>query len=119
METTAKFKQIGEKDWRDQRIIIPDFCSKYLDRYDLQIVTYPMFDSMGIFFQKKGEPNFDVVSQTIKKPSISENVALGFKAAFEQIEALESIFSDEIKPETESAIDSTSSESTSAAPEPG
>lgn len=99
METIVKFKKMGEKEWKDQRVIIPDFCAPYLTRYDLQIVAYPIFDSMGLFLQKKDDPSSDVVSQTIHRPSVQENVALGFKAAFEQIEALENPISTEEEPQ--------------------
>jgi hypothetical protein len=88
MEVQAKFKEIG-KEWRNVKTLLPDHFGPFMEKYDLEIVNYSMFKSMGIFFINKIYPKDDIVSVTIKDPSISDNIKEGFKDAFELLQQYE------------------------------
>lgn len=88
MEVQAKIKEIGQ-EWKTVKTLLPEHFAPFMEKYDLEIVQYPMFKSMGVYFVNKVFPKEDSVSVTIKNPSIPDNIKDGFKEAFELLQHYE------------------------------
>ena len=89
MHVLAKSKVCGEKDWGIKKIILPDHCTPYFEKYMLEIVEYRAYNCMGLFFRKKDGQQGDALSYTIHKPGIQSNIVDGFRMAMEELEALD------------------------------
>ena len=88
MEVQAKIKEIGQ-EWKMVKTLLPEHFAPFMEKYDLEIVQYPMFKSMGVYFVNKAFPKEDSVSVTIRNPSIPDNIKDGFKEAFELLQHYE------------------------------
>lgn len=91
MEATAKIKMIGKKDFSEVKIILPDSCSPYLEKYSIEMIEHSCPECLCIYFQDKNDLNNDVVSHTVNNHKIGNNTPNGFKAAFEKLVAAQII----------------------------
>lgn len=89
MEVNTRITKIGSNKWQSVKIKLPDSTKPYLEKYNLELVEYSGFPHIGIFFQKKDEPNIDIVSYTVYNQDVADNMSQGFKRAFEQLKDIE------------------------------
>ena len=85
MTVTAKYKKINDKNYTEAQIKIPDQFSYLFEKYQLDMIEYPEYESMALFFAKKDRPDVDVVSHTIDRHKIQLNIKQGFERAFEKL----------------------------------
>jgi hypothetical protein len=88
IEIPAKIKRIGSKTWDNIKLRLPDSAKPYTDEYDLELVEYHSSPSIGIFAQKKDNPEEDVASCTVHNQNAGKNMAKGFKQIFERLKEL-------------------------------
>ena len=88
MDVKIKVKIFGKSGWHDKILKLPDFCTPYLEKFNIEVVEYRNLNCMGVFFQTKEDPKTDMWSHTIKHPGISDNIVQGFKEAFEGLEKI-------------------------------
>ena len=91
MDAHVKRKNIQDRVWGNGIIRLPDSCAHYFEKYDITIVEYPHLRSTGIFVQNKATPDIDIVSYTVKKSFIRENILIGFKKLFEELDEIDQL----------------------------
>ena len=90
MEIKVQTQQFGQNKWVTKSLLLPDHVAPYFEKYNLDIVEYPIQRCMSLFFRSKNT-GVDVWSHTIDRPSIQANIINGFKNAFEELAKLETV----------------------------
>lgn len=82
----AKIKKLGQRNYTESKINLPDSCKDLIEKYNIEMVESDNKNMLSIYFLKDG---VDFFSHTIYNYKDEYNLREGFKYAVEKVKSLE------------------------------